>query len=538
MNCDTNKGSGRISGTLQNTKGNRLIQAIPLLVLGIFLANCQQSKGNEDIAALIGALNNNTSANATDPGEAYSGGYTTNFITNVSAFDVRAANLRYGGASEFNSGNAFFNRNWAAEGSSAAFGLGPTFNTNSCQNCHLHDGRGAPPSSGSADNSPGILFRLSKDGTDPTTGGPVGLTNYGLQLNHKAIGCNPILYTGVNFDCDTGSGSVAGANFTPPEGTVSISYATIAAPNYPSGSHTYPDGTDITLSQPTYTFTWNALFGDPTSTGEGFHFSPRTAQIIPGLGLLEAIPDSILQGWADPSDLDGDGISGKINQVWDITANAKKIGRFGWKSNEPTLFQQTQGAFQGDIGITSPLHPVDNCPAAQTACLAAASGSPDPEITASLANAVIFYNKLVGVPARRNINDPDVIAGKALFSSVGCDSCHKTLVQTGYVSGFPELSYQYIKPYTDLLLHDMGPGLADGRQDFDATGQEWRTAPLWGIGLMQTVNGHTKLLHDGRANGIEEAILWHGGEAQTARQNFQVLTATQRAQLIQFLKSL
>ncbi len=540
MNCEKNKQI--VAKEKQKKFRNRLQKTVPFfLCIPLFFWNCDPGGGDQEVTALAAALSQFVSNSSgpvdplADPGEQYSGGYATNFITNASSFDVHVNNMLPANGVAFNVGNAFFNQNWTAEGSSAAFGLGPTFNSKSCQGCHSHDGRGAPPSSGNLNNAVGILIRLSQDGVNPTTGGPVALDNYGLQLNPKGLGCDPNVYDS-SLAC--ASTSVLGSNFTPPEGAAFVSYTTIPAPNYPSGTHTYLDGTDKTLSQPTYTFTWNSLFGDPTGLPAGFHFSPRTAPMIPGLGLLEAIPEATILAWADPTDTDADGISGKTNQVWDAATSTKVLGRFGWKANEPNLAQQNQGAFLGDIGITSPLFSTDNCPSPQTACLTNASSSSDPEITVSLANSVTFYTKMVGVPARRNYTNANVVAGKAIFSSIGCAGCHKPYVLTGTVVGFPELSNQHIKPYTDLLLHDMGPDLADGRPDFDADGQEWRTPPLWGLGLIQTVNGHTKLLHDGRANGIEEAILWHGGEATTARQNFQVLNATQRQQLIQFLKSL
>ncbi|EPG66288.1 di-heme oxidoredictase family protein [Leptospira wolffii] len=546
MNCEKNENQ---LGKKKSEQWKGLLRKTPFLVcLLYFLGNCGNSQGSgQGVLALAAALGQFTSEGSdtcippiaedplADPGERYSGGYGTNCISNQSSFDVHAFNMQSSNGVLFNNGNSFFNQTWTAEGSSAAFGLGPTFNARSCQGCHSHDGRGAPPASGNLNNAIGILIRLSKDGTDPTTGGPIGLTNYGLQLNPRGLGCDPSIYDS-NLDCSPTS--IQGTNFTPPEGAAFVSYSNFPAPNYPSGSTTYPDGTNVILKKPTYSFTWNSLFGDPTTGPEGFHFSPRTAPMIPGLGLLEAIPESTILGWADPSDANSDGISGKANQVWDAATSTKVLGRFGWKANEPNLAQQNQGAFLGDIGITSPLFSTDNCPSAQTACLTNASSSADPEITVSLANSITFYTKMVGVPARRNVSDPNVIAGKALFTTLGCVACHKPYVQTGTVSGFPELSNQHIKPYTDLLLHDMGADLADGRQDFDANGQEWRTTPLWGLGLIKTVNGHFKLLHDGRANGVEEAILWHGGEATQARQNFQVRSASERAQLIKFLESL
>lgn len=493
----------------RETKGRgRSFSISAFFLFLILLTNCETKSDNNDVLALAAALNQGLGI-AADPGELYSGGYTTTFVTNASAFNVPASNLRYGGSIPFNTGNSFFNRVWVEEGNSASDGLGPTFNTRSCLGCHNKDGRGAPPSAGGAlATFPGILFRLSKTGqTDPITGGPVGLDDYGLQLNHDAI-----------------------LSVTP-EGSVSLSY---------SGStivRTYsdPPGATVTLTKPVYSFTWNYS----TPAAGTYNVSPRTAQIIPGLGLLEAIPEETIRAWADPDDSkDGDGVTGKVNLVWDEKNQTKVLGRFGWKANEPTIFQQVQGAFLGDIGITSPLFPVDNCPSVQTSCLAVAGDSSDPEINSTTVDSVLFYNTLDGVPARRNLSDPDVTEGKNLFTSVGCTACHKPYVLTGQKEGFPELSFQHIKPYTDLLLHDMGPDLADGRPDFDANGQEWRTAPLWGVGLIQTVNGHLRLLHDGRANGFEEAILWHGGEADGARNRFQALTQAKRQKLIKFLESL
>lgn len=525
MNCDKNlnfdSGSANPESNLSRGRWTKTIPILTYILLNVQFCGGKEGTDPLGIAAVIASQ----TSIAPDPGEAFSGGYGTRFISNPTSFDTPVVNLSSDGI-QFNTGNNFFNRAWVAEGNSASAGLGPTFNTSSCQNCHAGDGRGAPPDSGSLFGSVGILIRLSKVGvSDPTTGGPVGLDSFGLQLNHKGIGCTSPLSYDSNFNC-IGS---TGPNFTPPEGNVSVSYTgTTVVRNYTSG------GT-VTLNTPIYSFNWNVNFGGAPSS---FHFSPRTAPIIPGLGLLEAIPESTILGWADPTDSNADGISGKVNMVWDAKNQKKVLGRFGWKANEPNLFQQNQGAFLGDIGITSPLFPTDNCPTNQTQCSAAASGTVDPEITASIAESVNFYTKLVAVPARRNLSDQDVIDGKTIFLSIKCDACHKPLVLTGNVPGLPELSYQYIKPYTDLLLHDMGPELADGRPDFDADGQEWRTPPLWGLGLIQQVNGHLKLMHDGRANGIEEAILWHGGEADAARTGFQNLSLTDRQKLIKFLESL
>lgn len=502
---------------------------VTLFFVSPFYSCKHESKSNVTEMALI-LLNLNQ-----DPGEAYSGGWTTVFDNTVNAFSLPAFNLRLDGSTQFNTGHAFFNTNWSQEGNSALSGKGPTFNTSSCQACHKKDGRGAPPNNGASpptyggsfDIAVSMLMRLSKDGANATTGGPIPTDNYGLQLNQQGIAS----FTNLHPTSHTVSA-------TPEEGHASVTYSSVAAPVCSTCSGTtYSDGTSVTLSQPTYSFSgWN--FGDPTVAAGGFHYSPRVAPMIAGLGLLEAIPESTILSWADPNDADGDGISGKPNYVWDTAAGKKALGRFGWKANEPSLSQQNQDAFLGDIGITSPLNPTDNCPAIQTICLDAANGSGDPEITSSIVDPINFYGQLVGAPGRRSVNDPQVVHGKQLFISIGCASCHKPLVVTGFVPDFPENSSQYIKPYTDLLLHDMGSGLADGRADFDATGSEWRTPPLWGLGLIQNVNGHQRLLHDGRANGPEEAILWHGGEAAAARSNFQLLSASDRNDLLKFLNSL
>ncbi|TGK12108.1 thiol oxidoreductase [Leptospira fletcheri] len=513
-----------------NRRKNRLILVSCIVLFGFLLSNCNRSKksdGNE-LVLLLAMINQ-------DPGEAYSGGWTTVFDTTSNAFTFPVANLRDGGSTQFNVGNTFFNTNWTQEGNSALSGKGPTFNASSCQACHQRSGRGAPPNNGatpavyggSLDGAVALLVRLSKDGANSVTGGPIPTDNYGLQLNHQGIAS----FTNLHPSSHT----VAA---TPVEGHASVSYSSIAAPVCSTCSGTtYPDGTVVYLSQPTYSFSgWN--FNDPTSASGGFHFSPRVAPPIAGLGLLEAIPESTVLSWADPNDLDGDGISGKPNYVWDTASGQKLLGRFGWKANEPSIAQQNQDAFLGDIGITSPLNPTDNCPAVQTICLDSANGTGDPEIGTGVTSGVIFWNRVLGIPGRRSVTDPQVVLGKATFVSVGCASCHKPLVLTGTVSDFPENSSQFIKPYTDLLLHDMGSGLADGRSDFDATGSEWRTPPLWGIGLVSVTNGHQRFLHDGRANGLEEAILWHAGEGAGARNKFQLLSASDRSNLIKFLNSL
>lgn len=272
--------------------------------------------------------------------------------------------------------------------------------------------------------------------------------------------------------------------------------------------------------------------------------SPRIAPPMIGLGLLEAIPKADILASADPDDRDGDGISGKPNRVWSIEENALALGRFGWKAGNPTIMQQSADAAAHDIGIGSPLVPLGagDCTTKETDCMSAPLGgpakAPNEELSKQLLKLIAFYARNLAVPARRSPADPDVLAGKTIFHNLGCASCHKPSFTTGMQTPDDHLANQKIWPYTDLLLHDMGEGLADGRPDGQADGREWRTAPLWGIGLTKTVNGHDFFLHDGRARGLIEAILWHGGEAKKARDAFAALPADERAKLIAFVNSL
>jgi CxxC motif-containing protein (DUF1111 family) len=271
--------------------------------------------------------------------------------------------------------------------------------------------------------------------------------------------------------------------------------------------------------------------------------SPRVAPPMIGMGLLEAIADRDILAFADPDDADGDGISGRPNYGWDDTAKKVALTRFGWKAGQPTIAQQSAYAFAGDMGISSRLARAGwgDCTEGQKACRAAPDGS-DPkegvELPDKMLDLVTFYARNLAVPARRDIDDPAVLRGKKIFYKSGCIGCHRPKFVTRRDSAEPEQSFQLIWPYTDLLLHDMGDGLADGRPEGEAMGREWRTAPLWGIGLTETVSGHSRFLHDGRARSLLEAILWHGGEAETAKQNVLSLSKAEREDLLAFLRSL
>jgi CxxC motif-containing protein (DUF1111 family) len=252
-----------------------------------------------------------------------------------------------------------------------------------------------------------------------------------------------------------------------------------------------------------------------------------------GLGLLESVPAAALEALADPDDADGDGISGRLNRLDEAGA----IGRFGWKANVADLRHQTAQAALGDMGLTTSIFPDQNCPPAQAAC-AAAPAEAGPEIADPLLDRIVTAMRTVAVPAQRNPTDPAVAAGHAAFLRFGCGACHAPTLTTDGSAPLPELRDQVFHPFTDLLLHDMGDALADGRPDHDATGREWRTPPLWGLGLVPVVNGHRRLLHDGRARGFAEAILWHGGEGEAAREAFRTAPADERAALVAFLASL
>ncbi|WP_234571157.1 di-heme oxidoreductase family protein [Rhodohalobacter sp. 614A] len=435
-----------------------------------------------------------------EEGEQLSGGETTVFNTSVNAFGEAAPNLTGNKDLFFVTGNAFFKRNWVTAPASTEDldGLGPLFNARSCSSCHNLDGKGAPPES--PDEHPvDLLFRLSRPAPDSIRTIPD--ENYGRQFNHLSV-------LGVE-----------------PEGEVQVTYNEI--------SGEYPDGMSYTLREPVYEFK-NLKYG---AFPDDIMISPRIAQHLVGLGLLEAIDEETLKSLADPDDSDGDGISGKLNYVYDYASEELKVGRFGWKANQPSVRQQTAVAFREDIGITSELFPDELCAEFQTECKEARSGG-DPELTEDILDRVALYMETIAVPARRNWDEPDVLKGKRAFHTIGCASCHVPKLQTGEHPEHPEFSNQIIYPYTDLLLHDMGEGLADNALDAEATGTEWRTPPLWGIGLVETVSGHTYFLHDGRARNLEEAILWHGGEAEQSQQNFKQLSKEERDNLIKFLNSL
>lgn len=435
-----------------------------------------------------------------EEGEQFSGGETTFFNATEEAFGFSAPNLTFEEEGDFGIGNSFFRQSWVTAPSSttARDGLGPFFNAVSCSGCHFKDGRGRPPLV-DGETAHGLLLRLSISGVN-ANGSYFPDPIYGGQLQDNAVLGQTV------------------------KGKFNIVYQDV--------TETFEDGTTVVLQKPNYIF--NSLgYG---AFASAIKVSPRVANQMIGLGLLEAIDESTLLKWADPNDSNNDGISGKLNYVYDIASNSKKIGRFGWKANQPNVRQQVAAAFSGDIGITSSLFPDENCPPGVD-CDAIPNGGA-PEITDLNLNRVALYSSTLAVPARRNYTEQNVLEGKKIFETINCTSCHIAKVQTGNTHAITALRNQIIRPYTDLLLHDMGEGLADNAPDFEASGTEWRTQPLWGIGLINTVNKHTNLMHDGRARNVTEAILWHGGEAQQSKSSFKKLSATDRNKLLEFINSL
>jgi CxxC motif-containing protein (DUF1111 family) len=310
--------------------------------------------------------------------------------------------------------------------------------------------------------------------------------------------------------------------------------------NYRETTVTLADGFQVQLRKPDYSIT-ELSYGPlhPQTL-----LSPRIAPPMIGLGLLEALPATAIEALSDPEDRNNDGISGRPNRVWNSFTQQQELGRFGWKAGNPTLIQQAVGAFNGDMGISTPFAPSasGDCTAQQLDCLKQPNGNTpqqdNAEASEEMVKLVEFYSRNLAPPARPDAARPQVLKGKAVFHQSGCAACHQPSFTTANRADMPEQSAQLIWPYSDLLLHDMGEGLADNRPEFLASGSEWRTPPLWGIGLTQTVNGHTYFLHDGRARNLLEAIVWHGGEAQASRDHVINLPTAERATLLTFLESL
>lgn len=427
-------------------------------------------------------------------GAAFPGGEGT--VTNYGpgAFSQPAANLDAEHVARFRIGDVFFTQEWVPAGhtSGERDGLGPTYLASSCVACHRADGRSdAPATTGSASRP--ILRFVDGDEMAPH------LDAYGFQLQTVAI-------DGV-----------------PAEARLQVSWRELPG--------AYPDGTQYSLREPIID-----VGGEQFGSLDGVVATGvRVGPALIGLGLLEAIPEAAIRALEDPNDRNGDGISGRVHGVTTLDGEVA-IGRFGHKANIATIADQTAIAYLFDLGVTSPAFPDENCPIPQGACSAAASGG-SPEISANRFSDVVVYASTLAVPGRPSAADAGVTEGEEIFTGIGCAACHVARWETGE-HPIGALANQTIYPYTDLLLHDMGPGLSDGRTDGLAGPSEWRTAPLWGLGLVRSVNASAGFLHDGRARTIEEAVLWHGGEGMGSRDAFVSLSAADRQRVIQFLSSL
>ncbi len=411
------------------------------------------------------------------------------------AFSHPGPNVKGDTKLQFGVGNSFFKIPWPEAPASTAGrdGLGPTYNAISCSSCHTLDGRG------------------------------VGYHNYS---DHKEFDVNvSLLFRLSNTEAYGGQLNPFGISGVPGEALPKVLLRFIDG--------TYADGSSYQLRDPEFRFSDFSFGPFPANT----RISPRVATQMIGLGLIEAIEESSILKNEDPQDLNHDGISGRANFVMDVATGKMALGRFGWKASQPSLRQQNAAAFVGDLGLTTSLFPQENCPPVQLLCIGAPTGG-TPEINEDILRKITIYTQTLGVPMRRNSNDLSVLRGENIFAQIRCDSCHTPSFQTGAFHEISFLHNQTIFPYSDFLFHDMGYALADHRPDGLANGREWRTPPLWGIGLIPTVNQHQNLLHDARARNVEEAILWHGGEAENSREEFKKLSKQSRTDVIEFINSL
>ncbi len=451
--------------------------------------------------------------------ELFPGGDTTVSIEPAALFILPAANLDAAQRPHFYAGKALAHQPWVKAPTTTDIrdGLGPLFNARTCLDCHVNGGRGHLPEHGDELRFTHIV-RLSIPGEDAVYG-VVPEPVYGDQLQAQSTALTHQLRGSVEASAQAG---------VAPEAYVYIDWL--------ETEFRYPDGDKVSLRRPQL---------DIRQQGYGaFHadtlFSLRNAPPIHGSGLLQLIEARDIAANADPDDRDGDGISGRQNIVWDFESGKPATGRFGLKANKPSIRLQVAVALHADMGIASPVFPTQNCTPAQTACQRSEHGTDAHgfEISDQLLQLMTDFTMSLAVPERRKPEHPLVLAGRDLFYRTGCADCHHPDYTTGVAKAYPHLSLQNIWPYTDLLLHDMGEGLADGRPDYLASGSEWRTAPLWGVGLSQAVNGSQAYLHDGRARSVEEAVLWHGGEAGASQQAFVTLARDQRQALLAFVRTL
>ena len=498
---------------------------MPLLItviLSFLLIACDAQRANptELIAPTINAAENNP------------GGDSSVSYKPFPSFQLPAANINNDQRPDFHAGKALANQPWvkAPTITFARDGLGPIYNARTCLTCHIKGGKGFVP----ADNKTPLTSTLVRLSILPEfspldevekiqklkTSGHLPHPVYGDQIQSQSIS----LAHQLRHSQKPGvlKHDVA------PEAYIHI--------NWQEKVFTYPDQSQINLRFPKLDFKYLG-YGD---MNDGAVFSVRVAPMIHGMGLISLINDDDILALSDENDGNQDGISGRPNQVWNVETQRTEIGRFGLKANKPTLEMIVAGAFTNDLGITNSLEPHQPCTDLQPTCLNMPNGNDDEgvELPDHLLKLVVNFNRNLAPVIRRTPKHKDVLAGRELFYQSGCHQCHNPSFTTQKSSEFPHLSQQIIWPYSDFLLHDMGPELADNRPDFLATGNEWRTPPLWGIGLLAQVNGMSTLLHDGRARTVEEAILWHGGEAELAKNRFIQLNKQDRERLLKFVNSL
>ena len=465
-----------------------------------------------------------------DPQEIKQGGDTGITITSSESYSKPSSNLTASRKGDFFIGNAFFKQPWvvAPASTDSRDGLGALFNVAACQSCHVKDGRGHAPMN-SEDDADSLLIRLAM---------PATTDEERQQLGNSLIEkiAHP-MYGGQLQD--------RGIQGVPAEAQVTVTWTDKPV--------TFADGHIETLRAPTFELT-HPGYGD---FDDELMVSPRVALPMIGLGLLEQIPDADIKKQADSEDRNNDGIRGTFNWVMDPQTGKTALGRFGWKAGQTKLLTQNQSAFNEDMGLTSRIRPNESCTPLQTACLNATTGADDQgdgkspvEVSDEVARFVEFYTRNLAVPHRRDADSELVLAGKKRFYEIGCQSCHTPRYELPKTDDdHLEQHGQVIYPYTDLLLHDMGDDLADrtiagalppkdAQVEFLANSYQWRTPALWGIGLAQTVDPQATFLHDGRARTLMEAVLWHGGEAQSQQQTVLKLDKQGRAELNAFLKSL
>ncbi|BCE01926.1 di-heme oxidoredictase family protein [Marinicellulosiphila megalodicopiae] len=431
------------------------------------------------------------------------GGQTSQPFINKYSFNQEANNLTLEEKLDFSVGNGFFKNPWIFSPATtiARDGLGPLFNTNSCEKCHIQDGRGE---------------RLVQTGTQKVS----TLIRLSIPAVTSEQITNQLKYGPIPDPIYGGQFQPLSSPNVPAEGVVNVIWH--------SKIEILADNTEIELQWPEISL--NQLqYGE---LNEQIQLSPRIAPAMMGLGLLEQIDElDILQNQINQTHRT-DEIKGKINWVWDRQKQSTSIGKFGWKASQPTLNQQNAAAFHGDLGLTSSLFDHPTCTNHQTACLQAPNGG-EFEVSNNILAFIEHYTRHLNVPKRSKL-EPE---GEKIFHDAKCAICHRPSYITKTQNKLPALSNQTIYPYTDLLLHDLGPLLATN-EEFLATQSQWRTAPLWGLGKHKLVSSEIALLHDGRATSILEAILWHGGEAQESVKIVKQLSSEQRQSLLAFLESL